>query len=378
MLPAGHAPYGGGVDHDELRAAGLYDPDAANAGDRLALLEHLVARGASLDEMVDAHERGYLAAFAGELVGRDEPRLSVRELAARADLDMGLIERVRRAAGLAAVDPDDRIYREADVETFRLFAVAGALFGEGPTLEFTRTVGASVAAITDSAATIFGVNVAAHFDEQGMTELEQAQASEAGRLMLLTQVPAAIETLFVQHVHSTVRRALASRTGAHTARLAVGFLDLVRSTALVQGLAPEEVAGVIGTFEQLATEFVGAAGGRVVKTIGDEVMYVVPDAADAARVALGIREAVIAESRLPTVRGGVAYGDLIRGYGDYYGTDVNLAARIVQLADPGQILVTAALADAAGESVGLRFEAIPDAALRGFEDPVPLRRLERA
>ncbi|MCJ7673356.1 MAG: adenylate/guanylate cyclase domain-containing protein, partial [Acidimicrobiia bacterium] len=171
---------------------------------------------------------------------------------------------------------------------------------------------------------------------------------------------------------------LASRAaGASTVRMAVGFLDLVRSTDMVQALEPDELASAIGRFEQVAIELVGARGGRVVKTIGDEVMFVLPSAADACVTALDLRDAVAADAQLPEIRGGIAIGDLVRGYGDYYGPEVNVAARIVKLAEPGCVVVTAEVAREADAAGDLHFADSGPAQLRGFEAPVALFSVER-
>jgi len=113
---------------------------------------------------------------------------------------------------------------------------------------------------------MFGIEIAGRFDERGISQVEQAATIEASSTVLVEQVPIALESLLFHHVQAAVGRGV----GTHTIRLAVGFVDLVRSTALVQALAPDELTDVIGTFEQHAVEIVGERSGRVVKTIGDE------------------------------------------------------------------------------------------------------------
>jgi adenylate cyclase len=360
---------GASGDVHAWHAAGLYDPDAPDADDRLALLEHLVARGATLEELQRAAAEDRLVGLAGDLRRRGVLRLTARELAAETGLDMGLVLRVSRAAGLPASDGDVPMYRERDGEAFRLFAASMEVFGERAALEFTRTIGAGLAAIADAAMAIFGINIAGRFDERGVRLIERARAVEAATSMLTDQVPVAMETLFFHHVEAAIGRG----AGTTTVRLAVGFVDLVRSTALVQALAPDELTDVIGTFEQHAVDLVGQRGGRVVKTIGDEVMFVVPSARVACEVALGMLAAVRADERLADARAGLAIGDLVRGYGDFFGPDVTTAARLVQLAEPGSVLVTEAVAAEAGP--GLGFEPLPPCHLRGFAAPITPQRL---
>jgi len=371
--------YGGGVKEFDFEGAGLLDPAAPNAGERLELLRYLVDRGATLDDLVLALEEGRLTELAAELVRRAaSARVTPAELAELAGIDVELVMRVRAAAGLPRVGPDDPVVRATDAGAFRLFADGAVVFGEQGIVDFTRSLGAALASIADSAMTTFGLNVSARFDERRLTEIERARAYQASSEMLTNEVPLAINALFASHVEAAVRRSLASQAGgASTVRLAVGFLDLVRSTALVQTLEPDELASAIGRFEQVAIEIVGARGGRVVKTIGDEVMFVLPSASDACAAALDLRDAVAADSGLPEIRGGIAIGDLVRGYGDYYGPEVNVAARIVRLADPGHVVVTAEVAREADSAGDLHFEDSGPAQLRGFEAPVALFTVER-
>jgi adenylate cyclase len=133
----------------------------------------------------------------------------------------------------------------------------------------------------------------------------------------------------------------------------------------------------VADFERSTSEAVGARDGRVVKHIGDEVMYVTPNAADACEIALELRDRFDTSQGKPGLRGGIAFGDLVRGYGDFYGPLVNLAARAVTLADPGSILVTEEVRSASISRPGLSFAPIGARDLRGFDAPIALYTLER-
>jgi adenylate cyclase len=165
--------------------------------------------------------------------------------------------------------------------------------------------------------------------------------------------------------------------GSVTSDLTVGFLDLVGSTALAERLGPEELGALISTFEREAAEVVADADGRVVKMIGDEVMFVVSDASAACSVALELARRVEEHPALPLLRGALASGDLVRGYGDYYGPVVNGAARAVKLAEPGTILATDGVRHRT-DSAAIDFEPFGEHHLRGIERPVRLFRLNRS
>ena len=366
------------MDEATFAAAGLYDPGAPAAADRLALLEYLVGLGATLEELTDSRDHGRLPALASDLARRGtDVRLTPREAAARAGIEFEDLEQLIRSAGLAAFDPNEPVFRPRDVAAFALFRAGVGLFGTEPTLEFTRALGAACAAMADSATALFGINVLGRFDEHAVSELEQARTRAFAATMLAEQVSDVIETLFFHHVDAAVLRSVAARSvDARTATYAVGFVDLVASTALNRQLGPGDLAQVIGGFERAAIEIVTGRGGRVVKTICDEVMFVNADAAAACDTALALRDAVSDDPRLGSVRSGLAYGDLVLGYGDFYGAEVNLAARLVRAAEPGQILATESLSVRAA-SPELAFTTVDGVVAAGFDDLVPTVSVER-
>jgi len=164
------------VDVAVFKAAGLYDPTAPNAAERLELLDYLTERGATVDEMLAALEMGGLPVLAGELQRRaGRERLTSREVAEIAGVPLDVVTRVSRVAGLPAYEPDDPVYRDEDVETFRIFSAGVAMFGEEASLEFTRAIGAALASIADAATSTFAINVAGPMGQADVTELERAR-----------------------------------------------------------------------------------------------------------------------------------------------------------------------------------------------------------
>ncbi len=137
-----------------------------------------------------------------------------------------------------------------------------------------------------------------------------------------------------------------------------------------------ELGALLSEFEVLATERVLDGGGRVVKLIGDEVLYTAPTVDAGAAIATALAAALDAHPGLPQVRCGLAVGDVTRKDGDVFGPVVNLAARVVREAAPGEVLVAApGIDDAEGTSV--RLEPVGTRLLKGFADPVLLYRVGR-
>lgn len=355
------------VDWDALAEAGLYDPEADGATDRRALLEFLDGEGCTLDEMVAANERGRLFGLAGDRKvrpGRDE--FTLREAADQTGLDLGLVTRLWRAYGLPLVGPDTKVASRADVETLPLFATLAGLVGTDEALDLARVAGASVARFAD--ATSAALRVA--FSDLGL----EASGSEVTTARVFSQVaelaPAvgrALDVLFRHHIEAARRQFEQSESNdvalLGQVRSAVAFADVSGFTALAQVSTSADLAAMLTRFERTATSLVHEVEGRVVKFIGDAVMYVTPRAAAAVDVA----RRLVDTSDHP-VRAGVAYGLLLAQDGDYFGPPVNLAARLVSIAEPGQVLLAPDVAERLDGTYDT--ERLAPRALRGIPDPV--------
>lgn len=126
--------------------------------------------------------------------------------------------------------------------------------------------------------------------------------------------------------------------GEQGLRRCVGFADLVSFTSLVRRLSERELATVVQRFEALCSDVITGHGGRVIKTVGDEVLYVAKVPADGARIALDLVDAIRYDDMLPPVRVGLAYGHVVSRLGDVFGTTVNRAARLTAVAPSGKVL----------------------------------------
>lgn len=120
--------------------------------------------------------------------------------------------------------------------------------------------------------------------------------------------------------------------------LTVGFADLVSYTRLSQRLQQRELGILVQRFEGLASDVVTAGNGRVIKTVGDEVLFTADDPGSGAVIALSLSEAMAVDKIVPDVRVGLAHGMVLRSLGDVYGPTVNLASRLTSLAQPGTVI----------------------------------------
>src|SRR5262249_47516508 len=152
---------------------------------------------------------------------------------------------IRRTAGLAGVERDERIFSGADVESFTNAAIGAAIFGIEGATHFGRVVGNSMARIAEAAASLFLVTVERPLVEDGAGELELIQAQAQG-IELLDIVPRMMETLFRAHMMQVIRRGHADEHGGDTMpTLAVGFVDLVGFTPLSQTLDTERLMRLV-------------------------------------------------------------------------------------------------------------------------------------
>ncbi len=151
--------------------------------------------------------------------------------------------------------------------------------------------------------------------------------------------------------------------------VALGFVDLVGSTAWAESLDLREQSLALTRFESAAWSSAVLAGGRVVKTIGDEVFFAAPSADAACTIGLEVCEAAGADHALPPARGAVGFGPVIPREGDYFGPLVNLLARLVKAAAPGEVVVTDAAAAMLTPDMWTVVPLEP-AELRGIEGPI--------
>jgi len=188
---------------------------------------------------------------------------------------------------------------------------------------------------------------------------------------LLPTIEPFLSYVWRRHLMAAVFR-LAAGGNADTTRagvLAVGFADLVGFTAFSQQLDEAELAAMVDRFEVLAYEQITRHDGRVVKMIGDEVMFSTDAPAGAAEIALALVAAYAGDAALPEVRVGLALGPALSFEGDLFGPTVNLASRLVNIARPGTVLISESLAE--------RLRDVPAFTLRPLR-PLRLKGIGRA
>jgi adenylate cyclase len=354
----------------EFEALGIYDPGAEHAAQQLELLEYLVSLGATAEDLV-AYRDG-LPGLASVVAIRGGAALTLAEVAERSGLSERKVLRLTRAGGFPEPGPDDRVLPDGFVALAAGIAAAEDLFGEEAVQQLVRVMGSTMARVANAIVSAFLVNVEPAARREDPVGLGVARAN-AEAAYLLPVVASALDVLLRQHLISARRTVLgdAADAGYETQRLCVGFVDIVGSTGLAERLSAGELGAVLTEFENVASDTVTAAGGRVVKLIGDEVLYTADDELSACTIALDLARTFADHPVVPMVRASVAGGDLLLRDGDVFGPVVSLAARAVKVAGPGEVVVPPAVAAAAG----LPVEPIAQRPLKGFENAAELCRL---
>src|SRR5204863_1070769 len=219
-------------------------------------------------------------------------------------------------------------WSDEDVELMAAFGAAMQLFGTAPMLQFARVLGASLARLAEASVANFLVNVEAPLrQDHPEDDVELAKVNTLAVDMLL-EVPRLSIAIFRRHVLAAQHRTRSSReTDYDTFRLAVCFLDLVGFTEMSGRLPTNELAAAVEDFERDAVAVIASHGGRLVKSIGDELMFVAATPEHACAAALELCAHVRDHPVLTELRGALAFGQLLGRDGDYYGPTVNLAAR---------------------------------------------------
>jgi len=300
------------------------------------------------------------AALERELLG-GERRFTRVEVAEQAGVPVEQARILWRALGFADVGDDNVAFTEQDVQALRAVEglVKSGVIDASTQLAMTRAMGQSLARLADwhvSAIT------AAVGTEQPTAADDAAEVAHE----LVPVVEGLIGYIWRRHLAATAGRALADDRTSPSTSLVVGFADLVGFTSLTRDVGEAELAGVVETFEALASDVIAEHSGRVVKTLGDEVMFTADEPGQGAEIALGLAERVEAAADVPEVRIGLACGPVLARLGDVYGEPVNIASRLTSIARPGSILADRELASALEDDQRFRLRRVPPRPVRGY------------
>jgi adenylate cyclase len=340
------------------------------------LVARMRERGYSLDQIRDAGETGRLAfGYLEEIFPSLERQYTLADAAEQTGLEPALIERILTTTGLP-VTAAQRI-SEDDMELLRhAAAVLMAGFPLIAFLQLVRVYGQALAQLADAEVRLFHLYVHEPLMREGVPGTQMAEEMEGLARELLPLTSPMMDLLhrrllahFVdQDVIGHMEHDLGDDAPLDLGRLrvAIAFADLAGYTRLTEEVGDEHAVDVVERFIA-HVEHTLPEQARIVKTIGDEVMVVGSDPAALVDWAVGFQQ--LHRSR-PRPRIGIHYGEVLYRDGDYYGREVNQAARVSARAGGGEVLVTQPIVDAS--DAHLAFELIGDVRLKGFAEATQL------
>jgi adenylate cyclase len=273
----------------------------------------------------------------------------------------------------------ERAFTQADAEAVStlLGLVADGVIDFDMAVNLTRAVGQTMARLADwEVATLL----------HRVQELEAGDDATGSRTTTALQMVDTLNRPFEDLLVYVWRRHLAAAVGRvealgateddlHTSQVTVGFADIVSFTALTNQLDHDRIGDMVEIFESRCADVVASRRGRVIKSIGDAILFVNEDPIRAYDTAEGIITVVGRDPRMPDVRVGLSTGAVVMRLGDVFGRPVNLAARLTAVARRNRIIVDQPTADLLPED---QFEtrALPARPVRGFGlvEPVAVRR----
>ena len=348
-----------GLFGSEVPAAADIDDSRRSAA--LAHVRELLHLNGATDEEIDqAVADDVLDLFVVDrMLVPSRRRYTRAEVAELTGVNLNLLERFWRALGFPGVSDDDRAFTDLDLEAVRLFQGMQSLGATrtDTALQLARVIGSSMSRIAEAELVPGDIS---------SSEVDTIMAADAFASVADVTIPAMarlLEFVWRRQVAAGIARTMLLRSlgvaPGESPVMAVGFADMVGFTLLSQHLSDQELAAVVRRFEEVSHDIVVGLGGRVVKMIGDEVMFVVDSVADAARIGLDLADAYADDDLLSDVRVGLAAGQVLARDGDYFGPTVNLAHRIVNIGNPGTVLISDEFHTALMEEAPEEFTAEP-------------------
>lgn len=300
------------------------------------------------------------------------PTLTGPQIADAVGISMDVARQRWRSLGFTAVEDNEVAFTEADLEAMRLTQRMHELgmINVDDEAALIRTLGRSFARLAEWQLTVLGTTIdPEHLDAETLSAV-------------MGEVTPVIEQvqnyIWRRHTLSAASRLLLAPPTVDEGGIsnAIGFADIVGYTRQTRSLSQEDLARLVDGFEARALAIITGHHGRIIKTIGDEILFAADTAADAARIALDLVEEHLADEDFPQLRVGVAWGPVLNRLGDVFGPTVNIASRLTSIARPGRALVDKELAEAIEDDESFKLRRMRRISVKGYRrlEPWALRR----
>ncbi len=328
---------------------------------------------------MDAPEEGSGAREALERLLLDGPRRYTRlQVASMAGMPPQRTQRLWRALGFPDVADDDPAFTDADVQALAVLStlIDSGFVDEDSEASIARAMGQALSRLADWQTDMLADALTRPGPDGERRAVTPDDAVEVARA-LLPRMRDIQHYVWRRHLAANADRLLSATGPGDRRELAVGFADLVGYTSRSRGMGGRELGAMIEDFESIAAEVIARHSGRVVKTVGDGVLFTAATAVDAVEIGLDLPDAWKTEER-PPLRVGAAYGAVLTRLGDVYSPVVNLASRLTSLARPNSLLVDKELAQHVRDVPGYRIRSLRRVSVRGYDHLQPwlVRRRE--
>jgi adenylate cyclase len=302
----------------------------------------------------------------------DGPRRYTRsQVAERSGMPLERTRRLWRALGFPDAAEDDPAFTDADIEALEVLStlIDSGFVGPESEASIARAMGQSLSRLADWQTDMLADALIRAGGEEGRTGATADDAVAAAKALLprLRQVQ---DYVWRRHLAANADRLLAAVGPGDRRELAVGFADLVGYTSRSRGMGGRELGAMIEDFESTAAEVIARHSGRVVKTVGDGVLFTAGTGVAAVEIGLELPEVWAAADR-PPLRTGAAYGRVLTRLGDVYSPVVNLASRLTSLARPSTVLVDRELAQQLRGNPAYRVRPLRRVSVRGYDHLQP-------
>jgi adenylate cyclase len=329
-----------------------------------------VAEGPDHRQLVDLLEEFLLG---------EQPTLTGQQLADEVGIPFEEAKLRWRSLGFSAVGADVPAFTHADLEALRLTQrlLSIGLIDKGDESALVRTLGRSFARLAEWQMGLLAKVVDP--DSMSVEELRE----------VMDEVTPAVESLqnyvWRRHTLTAASRLLLANPREQDAdadpvedgtTMGVGFADIVNYTRQSRSLTRGEVGRMVDHFEERALAIISSHDGRIIKTIGDELLFVADDAESLARIGLELVEECHQDEEFPEIRVGLAWGPALARLGDVLGPVVNVASRLTSTSRPGRVLVDRALAEELEGNEHVKLRRLRRTSVKGYRklEPWSLRR----
>jgi adenylate cyclase len=303
----------------------------------------------------------------------DGPRRYTRlQVAEMAGIPPHRTQRLWRALGFPDAADDDKVFTDADVQALGVLSelIESGFVDAESEASIARAMGQALSRLADWQTDMLADALTRSGPDGERRSVSPDEAVAVARA-LLPKMRDIQHYVWRRHLAANADRLLASVSGQGDRReLAVGFADLVGYTSRSRGMGGRELGAMVEDFESIASEVIARHRGRVVKTVGDGVLFTAASAIDAVEIGLQLPEYWDAEER-PPLRVGAAYGTVLTRLGDVYSPVVNLASRLTSLARPGTVLVDRLLAQRLRGLPEYRVRPLRRVSVRGYDHLQP-------